>query len=65
MAVNNIEKDGEAQAMSRIDKALEVFRSSVAGRGSEEGGDLVAERCIVRVLHDCHPGEAEVSSVKQ
>lgn len=55
MAMDDVEQDGESHPMGGVDQALEVFRRSVSGGDGEEGGDLVSERGVVRVLHYGHP----------
>jgi hypothetical protein len=55
MTVNDVEKHGKTHAMCGVDEALEVLGRSVSRRDGEERGDLVAERGVVRVLHNGHP----------
>lgn len=54
VTVNNIEKNNESQAVSRVDQLLQVLRRAISAAGGEEVVDLVAEAGIVGVFHDGH-----------
>jgi hypothetical protein len=44
MRMNNIEQNGEAHSVGSVNEFFEVFRSAVAGAGSEEARHLISER---------------------
>jgi hypothetical protein len=54
VAVNNVEEDDYAQAVSGIDKLLEIFWGTISAARSEEVVNLVAKAGVVSVLHDGH-----------
>lgn len=53
VTVNDIEQDGDSHSVCRVDQSREFFGSTVTRRNREEGSDLVSERGVVSVFHDC------------
>ena len=54
VAVNDIEQDGNAHAMSNVDQLHKVFWQTVSTASSEEAVDLVSKTRVVCVFHDRH-----------
>lgn len=63
MAVHNIQQDGEAELVGRVDEALELFWGAVAATGGEEGGDLIPEAGVVGMLLHGHELDSVVPQV--
>ncbi len=54
MGVDDVEEDGDAETVCGIDEVFEVFGSTEARAGGEEGGDVVTEGAVVRMFLDGH-----------
>ena len=54
VGVHHIQQHGNAESMSGIDEVLQIIRRAEAVAGRKEGGNMVAERAIVRVLLNGH-----------
>src|SRR5258708_2264419 len=63
MAVNDARGDGDAGAGGGAQESLEFLRRSETGGDGEEVADVVAERAVVRVLHDGHKLHGVVTEV--
>jgi hypothetical protein len=63
VAVNHIEKNRNSQAMCGINKLFQFLRRTIPTAWSKEAVDLVAETCIVCVLHNSHQLDNIISQV--
>jgi hypothetical protein len=54
MRVNNINDHLDSVFMGLIDKLFEFVRFSEAGGDTEEIGDVITKRTVVRMFHDAH-----------
>ena len=54
VGVDDVEDDGDAHAVGRVEELHQLLGGAEAERRREEVGNLVAERPIVRVLLDGH-----------
>src|SRR5690242_28446 len=63
VAVDDVQKNGNAHAVRSVNELLEIIWEAVATACSEEAVDLVAEAGVVRVLHDSHELDGVVAQV--
>lgn len=63
VTVDHVEQNGNSHTMSRINELFQIVGSPVATASSEETVDLIAEACIVCMLHDGHQLDDIVTQV--
>ena len=54
VGVDDVQQHGQAQLMGPVDQGLQFVRRPVAGGSGVKIADLIAERAVIRVLHDGH-----------
>ena len=52
--MDQVDDDGETEAMGSVDQFLEFLRGPKAAAGSEEAADMITEGAVVGVLEDAH-----------